>query len=232
MKVPDLFVGKRFFLGLGNPELLGRGPLEVRGSGYIEGPTISGDPNGQFDPATAVADGLPVGPTNGIANVMIGQNKNSEMKPIPFYALMVKTYARIKAFLKVDTLLTVKTIKSKIIYTEVLLARSKNFSIPHPDDPNRQLVYACLEGPEHSVYVRGQLKNKNTIVLPEVWRNLVDERSISVSLTPVGTHQELFVKGTQDNQIIVGSKAGLPINCHYHVFAERKDIGKLVTEVG
>lgn len=232
MKVPDLFVGKRFFLGLGNPELLGRGPLEVRGSGYIEGPTISGDPNGQFDPVTAVADGLPVGPTNGIANVMIGQNKNSEMKPIPFYALMVKTFARIKSFLKVDTLLTVKTIKSKIIYTEVLLARSKNFSIPHPDDPNKQLVYACLEGPEHSVYVRGQLKNKNTIVLPEVWRNLVDERSISVSLTPVGTHQELFVKGTQDNKIIVGSKAGLPINCHYHVFAERKDIEKLVTEVG
>lgn len=232
MKVPDLFVGKRFFLGLGNPELLGRGPLEVRGSGYIEGPTISGQPNGQFDPVTAVADGLPAGPTNGIGNVMIGQNMNPEMKPIPFYALFVKTFARIKSFLKVDTLLCVKTIKSKIIYTEVLLARSKNFVIPHPDDPNRQLVYACLEGPEHSVYVRGQLKNKNTIVLPEVWRNLVDERSISVSLTPVGTHQELFVKGTQDNQIIVGSKAGLPVNCHYHVFAERKDIEKLVTEVG
>lgn len=232
MKVPDLFVGKRFFIGLGKPELLGRGPLEVRGSAYVEGPEIVGDPEGQFDPKTAATDGQPVGPTNGIANVMIGQNKNSEMKPIPFYALMVKTYARIKAFLKVDTLLAVKTIKAKIIYTEVLLARSKNFVIPHPDDPNRQLVYACLEGPEHSVYVRGQLKNKNTIVLPEVWRNLVDERSISVSLTPVGTHQELFVKGTQDNQIIVGSKAGLPINCHYHVFAERKDIGKLVTEVG
>ena len=124
-----------------------------------------------------------------------------------------------------------KTIKAKIIYTEVLLARSKNFSIPHPDDPSKQLVYACLEGPEHSVYVRGQLKNKNTIVLPEVWRNLVDERSITVSLTPVGAHQDLFVKRTQDNQIVVGSKAGLPINCHYHVFAERKDIEKLVTEV-
>ena len=107
MKVPDLFVGKRFFLGLGKPELLGRGPLEVRGSGYIEGPTITGDPEGQFDPKTAVTDGKPVGPTNGIANVMIGQNKNDEMKPVPFYALMVKTYARIKAFLKVDTLLAV-----------------------------------------------------------------------------------------------------------------------------
>ena len=231
MKLPDVFVGKRFFLGLGNPEILGRGPLEVRGSGYMEGPTITGDPNGQFDVATAAIDGVPAGPTNGLANVMIGQNKNIEMKPIPFYALMVKSFARIKSFLKVDTLLTVKTIKSKIIYTEVLLARSKNFMIPHPDDPNKQLVYACLEGPEHSVYVRGQLKNKDTIILPEVWRNLVDERTITVSLTPVGTHQELIVKRTQDNQIVVGTKPGLPINCYYHVFAERKDIPKLVTEI-
>tara|TARA_B100000029_G_scaffold516207_1_gene627665 strand:- start:587 stop:1285 length:699 start_codon:yes stop_codon:yes gene_type:complete len=231
MKVPDLFVGKRFFLGLGNPELLGRGPLEVRGSGYLEGPTIHGQPVGQFDPVTAVADGLPVGPTNGTANVMIGQNMNIEMKPIPFYALMVKTFARIKSFLKVDINITARTIKSKIIYTEVLLARSKNFMIPHPDDPNKQLVYACLEGPEHSVYVRGQLRNKDTIILPEVWRNLVDERSITVSLTPVGTHQELIVKRIQDNQIVVGTKPGLPINCYYHIFAERKDIPKLVTEV-
>jgi|10_taG_2_1085330.scaffolds.fasta_scaffold00807_3 hypothetical protein len=231
MKVPDLFVGKRFFLGCGNPEILGRGPLEVRGSGYMEGPTITGQPIGQFDPITAVADGLPVGPTNGLGNVMIGQNTNIEMKPIPFYALFVKTFARIRGFLKVDFNITARTIKSKIIYTEVLLARSKNFMIPHPDDPNKQLVYACLEGPEHSVYVRGQLRNKDTIILPEVWRNLVDERSITVSLTPVGTHQELIVKRIQDNQIVVGTKPGLPINCYYHIFAERKDIPKLVTEV-
>jgi hypothetical protein len=231
MKLPDVFVGKRFFLGLGNPEILGRGLLEVRGSGYMEGPTITGDPNGQFDLATAAIDGAPVGPTNGLANVMIGQNKNIEMKPIPFYALFVKTFARIKGFLKVDTNITTRTIKAKIIYTEVLMARSKNFVIPHPDDPNKQLVYACMEGPEHSVYVRGQLKNKDTIILPEVWRNLIDERSITVSLTPVGAHQELIVKRIQDNQIVIGTKPGLPINCYYHVFAERKDIPKLVTEI-
>jgi len=231
MKVPDINIGKRLFLGLGNPEILGRGPLEVRGSGYMEGPTITGQPNGQFDPITATIDGLPVGPTNGLGNVMIGQNMNPEMKPIPFYALFVKTFARIRSFLKVDMNITTRTIKAKIIYTEVLMARSKNFVIPHPDDPNKQLVYACMEGPEHSVYVRGQLKNKDTIILPEVWRNLVDERSITVSLTPVGAHQDLIVRGIQDNRITVGTKPGLPINCYYHVFAERKDIPKLVTEI-
>ena len=32
MKLPDAYVGKRFFVGEGKPEILGRGPTEVRGS--------------------------------------------------------------------------------------------------------------------------------------------------------------------------------------------------------
>ena len=38
-KLPDAYVGKRLFVGQGNPECLGRGPLEVRGSMYCEGPS-------------------------------------------------------------------------------------------------------------------------------------------------------------------------------------------------
>lgn len=231
MKVPDLFVGKRLFLGNGKPEILGRGELEVRGSGYFEGPLIAGDPQGQFDPATAKVDGKPAGPEYGLGNAMITQNKNSEMKPQPFYALFVKTYARIKSFLKVDKLLAVETIKSKIIYTEVLLARSKNFCIPHPDKKDKKLVYACLEGPENSVYIRGRMRGSDTIELPEVWRNLVDETTITVSLTSIGSHQELIVKRVQNNQVVIQSKPGIPIDCYYHIFAERKDIPKLVTEI-
>ena len=113
MKVPDLFVGKRFFVGEGSPEILGRGPVEVRGSAYIEGPQIVGDP-GQFSEPS---------PTE-LGTLMLGETKNSEMKPIPFYSLFVRTYARIKSFLKVDELLSVKLIKAKIIWTEVLLAKS------------------------------------------------------------------------------------------------------------
>ena len=44
MKFSDAFVGKRFFVGLGKPEILGRGEKEVRGSAYVEGPSITGDP--------------------------------------------------------------------------------------------------------------------------------------------------------------------------------------------
>jgi hypothetical protein len=44
MKVPDLFVGRRLFVGCGNPVGLGIGPTEIRGSSYIEGPLMVGNP--------------------------------------------------------------------------------------------------------------------------------------------------------------------------------------------
>ena len=167
---------------------------------------------------------------------MAGQTANPDVaSPAftgpPFYAFFATTFARIKSFLKVDTLLTVKLIKAKVIYAEVIMAKIKNFAIPHPTLPNTNLVYACLEGPENAVYVRGVLKNKDTIQLPEVWKDIVSPNSITVSLTSVGIDQGLMVKRVANNQVVVQAKPGLPIHCHYHVFAERNDVEKLVTEV-
>lgn len=219
-KLPDVYVGKRLFVGEGKPEILGRGPTEVRGSAYVEGPQITGDPS-QFGTANPYELGA----------TMASQNNNKEMKPFPFYAFIVKTYARVKSFLKVDKLLTVENIRCKTIFAEVLMAKVKNFSIPHPQQKGKRLVYSCLEGPENGVYFRGTLKNNNTIHLPEVWRDLVHKESITVSLTQIGATQSIFVKGIQDNKVIIGTSNGIPINCYYHIFAERKDIPKLITEV-
>lgn len=44
MKTPDLYVEKRLFVGCGDPVGLGVGPTEIRGSAYIEGPMIVGNP--------------------------------------------------------------------------------------------------------------------------------------------------------------------------------------------
>jgi len=220
MKLPDAYVGKRFFVGEGKPEILGRGPTEVRGSAYIEGPEIVGDPNKFATPNKFELGGL-----------MASQCENDEMKPKPFYAFIAKTYARIMDFLKVDKLLTTENIKCKIIYAEVIMAKVKNFSIPHPTKKNKNLVYACLEGPENAVYVRGRLKHKDIIILPSEWRKLIDPKSITVSLTPIGAHQDIIVKGIQDYKIVIQAKPGFPIDCYYHVFAERKDVDKLVTEI-
>ena len=216
----DLATGKRLFVGDGKPEILGRGPLEVRGSAYIEGPEIVGNP-GAFNSPNPFT----------LGTLMAAETTNPDMKPIPFYSLMVRTFARIKSFLKVDTLLCVKLIRAKVIYTEVLLAKSKNFIIDHPLKEGKKLVYACLEGPENGVYFRGRLRNEKVIYLPEYWEKMVDERSITVQLQPIGAHQNIIVKRIKDNQIVLQSAGEMPIDCFYHVYAERIDIEKLKTEI-
>lgn len=224
MKTPDLYCGKQFICGSGKPELFGRALTQVRGTAYVEGPEMVGDPS-QFPGAAGAGNPFEIG------SLMVGQTANIEMKTPPFYALMVTTFARIKSFLKVDLLFTTKIIKSKIIYTEILMAKVKNFAIPHPSEKGKTLVYACLEGPENSVYVRGHLKHKDTIELPPVWKDLVDPTSITVSLTGNGADQGLHVKRITNNQVVVQGRGGLPIDCFYHIFAERKDVPKLVTEI-
>ena len=49
-----------------------------------------------------------------------------------------------------------------------------------------KLRHGSLEGPENGVYIRGRLKDNNTIELPDYWTGLVDEKTITVNLTPIG----------------------------------------------
>jgi hypothetical protein len=113
-----------------------------------------------------------------------------------------------------------------------LAATSKSFSIPHPTIEGKKLVYGSLEGPENGVYVRGTLKDNNTIELPEYWTKLVDKNTITVNLTPIGKHQNLYVQSVNDNIITIanGSSFNKDINCYFIVYAERNDIAKLVVE--
>jgi hypothetical protein len=112
-------------------------------------------------------------------------------------------------------------------------ATTKSFVIDHPTKPGMKLRYGSLEGPENGVYVRGKLTGANTIELPEYWTKLVDPDSITVSLTSIGKHQDLFVADIADNVVTIGngnilSKA---INCFYVVYGERCDVDKLVVEI-
>jgi hypothetical protein len=110
-------------------------------------------------------------------------------------------------------------------------ATTKSFLIDHPTKPNMKLRYGSLEGPENGVYVRGRLTG-DTIELPDYWLGLVHEDSITVSLTPIGQHQKLYVKDIVDNTIVVGNENLLgKTNCFYTVFAERKDVDKLEVEI-
>lgn len=111
-------------------------------------------------------------------------------------------------------------------------ATTKSFVIDHPTKEGMKLRYGSLEGPENGVYVRGKLKGSNIIELPDYWTGLVDEDSITVNLTPIGKHQKLYVEDVSNNKIVVGNDNLLSkeINCFYVVYAERKDVEKLVVE--
>ena len=106
----------------------------------------------------------------------------------------------------------------------------KSFDIKHPSKEGWRLRYACIEGPEAGVYYRGRLKNQKIIKLPYYWKDLVSVDSITVQLQPIGAHQDIIVKRWDDENIYLQAQGGLPINCFYHVYAERNDIDKLEVE--
>jgi hypothetical protein len=105
-------------------------------------------------------------------------------------------------------------------------ATTKSFLIDHPSKEGMKLQYASLEGPENGVYVRGTTKD-TFITLPNYWRDLVHNSSITVTLTPVGSFQPLFVESKSNREIIVGGVCGY---YDYVVWGERKDVEKLEVE--
>jgi hypothetical protein len=231
MKVPDLFVGKRLFVGCGEPTALGVGPAEARGSAYIEGPAIIGDPK-QFPIVQAT--------------LMVGPNINVESTPpliggslcgAPNNPYSIAISGSSAFFGMVDTNEDINVGRNLIAQGEVVsrcgthvLSAKKNFDIPHPTKEGWRLRHTCPEGPSNDVYTRGKVVGTNEIELPEYWTNLVDPDSITVSLTPIGQHQDIIVLSIEGNKVFLQSKGDTPIKCYYHIFAERMDGEKLIPE--
>ena len=110
-------------------------------------------------------------------------------------------------------------------------ALGKVFDMPHPTrGKGHRLSHACIEGPEIGVYYRGRVRNEKIIALPSYWKGLVHEDSISVQLQPIGSHQDVIVTRWDIEKIYLQSKGGMPIDCFYHIYAERKDVNPLHVE--
>ena len=114
-------------------------------------------------------------------------------------------------------------------WSSSIVATSKLFDIKHPTKDGYRLAHSCLEGPEHAVYYRGRA-TKNIIPLPLYWKDLVDPASITVSITPIGVHQNIIVKRLDAENIYLQNQGALPINCFFHVFGQRIDIKRLQVE--
>lgn len=116
-----------------------------------------------------------------------------------------------------------------------VLSQKKNspFDMPHPNKKGWRLRHVCIEGPEIAVYCRGKIPADGIINLPSFWDGLVNPEDMSISLTPFGTWQELFVQEIKwGRQVVVRNNSGGPINGDYYIVARRLDDDLIVEYEG
>ena len=215
----DVNIGGQLHVGTGVYPAIKEGKNKINGSAALEGPVVVGPPN-------------TYGSTE--ATLMVGPLSNSDPDcPSAKHALKVTgpgdaVYVKGNMYVSgtVDCLSTGRLEARH----SVADSKPKLFAMPHPSTPGMRLAHACIEGPEVSVFYRGRCRNSKEIVLPSYWKDLVHTNSISVQLQPVGAHQDIIVKRWDDEKVYLQSKGGMPIDCFYHIYAERKDCGPLVVE--
>jgi len=96
-----------------------------------------------------------------------------------------------------------------------------NFDIPHVKQKGKRIRHIIAEGPEPGIYIRGKLEGTNIINLPEYWDGLVDPDTITVTLTQIGTSQDLIVQEISGSVVILKSGTSERIHCFYEVWAAR-----------
>ena len=241
----DTNIGGRLQVGTGIVPAIKEGDEKINGSMHCEGPAVFGGP-------TEFGD--------NVATLMVGRTKNDDKDCVPAdRSLYVKGNTYMEGDEDTDNALYVSggkgggTGENNSVYIEGDLYVSgdidggnkgrlasrfgtadslgKVFDMVHPTKGQGwRLAHACIEGPEVGVYFRGRLRRGKEIFLPKYWKGLVHTNSISVQLQPIGAHQDIIVKRWDDDKIYLQAMGGMPIDCFYHVYGERKDINPLHVE--
>jgi hypothetical protein len=117
----------------------------------------------------------------------------------------------------------------------------KNFSIPHPLDPDRmRLVHGCLEGPEYAVFYRGQARLEDgvtTVMLPTYFEVLTMEQGRTIQLTPLaegdGPISALAASRVRNGAFTVRAldESNPSQEFYWEVKAVRSDVEPLTVEV-
>ena len=239
MHFSDVEVGKQLIVGNGTYyDTLGLGRKAIRGSAYIEGPFLVGDAKsfGGVSATTMIARDVNEESNNPPRSLHVNGNAQILGDSGTQNALYVTGGSSVDSvYIQGDLYVSGSTdtgnkgrLASRFATAD---AKPKPFDLVHPTKgQGHRLRYACIEGPEVGVYYRGRLKNDTEIVLPNYWKDLVHTDSITVQLQPIGAHQDIIVKRWDEEKIYLQAKPGFPINCFYHVYAERKDINPLIVE--
>ena len=79
-------------------------------------------------------------------------------------------------------------IEADLITAKEIQADVKNFTMPHPLDPSKSIVYACIEGPEAAAYERGTAKLINGeafIPYSDHFALVINAQTLTVHVTPL-----------------------------------------------
>ena len=236
----DIQVCGQLRVGTGIVNAIKEGDTKINGSMHAEGPVVFGNP-GAFD--------------DNVATLMVGRTNNDDKDCVPAdRSLWVKGNTRLEGDDGTSYTLNVTgdvtiigdtkqtgditasgTVTANNFVGSVSTASgrssgAKPFDMPHPSKEGYRLRHTCPEGPSNDVYFRGKIRNRTTIKFPTYWKDLVDHTTITVSLTPIGAHQNVIVKRIDEDKIHLQAQGGMPINCHFHVFGTRSDIDRLTAE--
>ena len=227
MLFDDVNVGGQLKVGTGVCAAIKEGASKINGSMLAEGPVVFGSPTA-FGAQEAT---LMVGPTtNEDPDSTTPESSLGVSGGLP-PGIKVKGNVYVEGDLyttgSVDCISTGR-LEARHSVADAL---PKKFDIEHPSlCKGSRLAHACIEGAEVGVYHRGRIKNEKAIILPSYWKDLVHETSISVQLQPIGAHQDVIVKRWDSEKIYLQARGGMPIDCFFHVYGERKDINPSTVE--
>ena len=227
MLFDDVNVGGQLKVGTGVCAAIKEGRQKINGSMLAEGPVVFGSPTA-FGAQEAT---LMVGPTtNADPDSQMPESSLGVSGSQPT-AIKTKGNQYIEGDLYVTGSVDCISTGRLEARHSVADALPKKFDIVHPSlGEGNRLAHACIEGAEVGVYHRGRVKNEKVIILPSYWKALVHETSISVQLQPIGAHQDVIVKRWDSEKIYLQARGGMPIDCFFHVYGERKDINPLTVE--
>tara|TARA_R110000772_G_scaffold239111_1_gene351127 strand:+ start:2683 stop:3453 length:771 start_codon:yes stop_codon:yes gene_type:complete len=83
----------------------------------------------------------------------------------------------------------------------------KTFVINHPQDENKYLVHATIEGPEGAVYYRGSsslMNGRITVELPEYFESLTRKDGRTIQLTNIDGFDKIAIKRINGEKINLG----------------------------
>lgn len=94
---------------------------------------------------------------------------------------------------------------------DLVAGGAKHFSVIDPEDSDRAIYYAALEGPEAGTYYRGNARTVDgeaVVELPAHFAKVTEAEGVTVQLTPLGGWSQLYVAEMSPERLVVRDAEG------------------------